>query len=101
MVLGDNLSRRSWAGDLGLVINQQPDAAVEPIDATFRRWDALSQVRGLLRLEDSQERAFGRFQADLGGRVHGSGSSQRLQAHLIIVNNAWSHANTQENAVRS
>jgi hypothetical protein len=34
------------------MIDQQADAAVEPVDATFRRRDALSQVRGLLRVED-------------------------------------------------
>lgn len=77
----DAAERQIFLGDM--------DAAVEPIDATFRRRDALSQVSGLLRLEYPQERAFGRFQADIGGRVHCEGPPSGPKAHLIIVNNAW------------
>lgn len=35
--------------------------AIKPVDAAFRRRDALSQVRGLLHLGDPQERVLADF----------------------------------------
>jgi hypothetical protein len=80
---------------------QQADAAIQPVDATFRCRSPLSQVGGLLRLEDSQKRGLGGFQVEVGGRVHGQVPPSGLQAHLIIVNNACDGGNTQVNVVRS
>lgn len=75
--------------------------AIKPVDAAFRRRDALSQVRGLLRVEDPLQRSLGGFQVEVGGRVHGQVPPSGLQAHLIIVNNACAGGNTQVNVVRS
>lgn len=69
--------------------------AIKPVDAAFRRRDALSQVRGPSAPRRSARARFGGFQVEFGATIHGFGLLDGLKSNLIVDNKANHQGNAK------